>query len=427
MRALPLNSTFFVLVLMLVWSLVRGGQSVWEFLSRPAIVAIVLLGTVVTVTFSALAGYINPRDYVQDVVAARQFLKHSTLYPAEMAQMGVVELSAPIAGREELERLPGIRNEFNTLADPPVYQNAHPPVLGIMLAGPVLFLGLRGSFALLFLLSAVLLYASVRAVVRELFPPLSGLQLMVLMGLIFAWYQVGTTLRGGQSSIILLALISAGWLMLRRNRPWMAGAAIGLAACIHVFPAVLILYFAIRCRRAFLAAITTIAALSAVAFEVTVQHTYSQWLSTMDTVSELYIPRAGNLSMAGLISGFSPANAKVIALGMLVTIAAALVFYLWRGADQMDTEYSISVTAMLLASPISWGRYLPIMILPLAVLMRNWGQKRPDWAVPALLAALAFMATPDGTYEWLNSRLAMAMPSFSLVAILLWLRISERQ
>jgi hypothetical protein len=67
------------------------------------------------------------------------------------------------------------------------------------------------------------------------------------------------------------------------------------------------------------------------------------------------------------------------------------------------------------------------MILPLAVLMRNWGQKRPDWAVPALLAALAFMATPDGTYEWLNSRLAMAMPSFSLVAILLWLRISERQ
>jgi len=81
-----------------------------------AIQAVLLLCACVNVTFSALAGYINPRDYVQDVVAAHQFLKHATMYPADLQQMGIVELSAPIMGREQLRRLPVVRHDLDRRA-----------------------------------------------------------------------------------------------------------------------------------------------------------------------------------------------------------------------------------------------------------------------------------------------------------------------
>jgi len=459
MRALPINSTLIVFAILLVWSLARaarfgmgGAQATWGFLGRilsqPAMLAVLLLGASFNVAFSALAGYINPRDYVQDVVAARQFLKHETMYPRDLPQMGIVELAAPIAGREALQRLPVIRHELSTLMEAPATANAHPPFLGIALAAPVHLLGLRGSYVFVVLLSVALLYVSVVAILRELYPALPFGTLCAVMGLVFGWYPVGTTLRSGQPSIVLFALITAGWLMLRRDRPWMAGGAIGLAACLHAFPALLILYFAVRFRRAFVSAVGTITLLSAAVASVTIPSTFRQWLNTMDIIAQRFVPRAGNLSVAGLITSFSGGfgwgtNVKIVAPAMVLIIAGALAIFLWpwnrcnTRPERLDVEYSVFVAAMLLASPISWGRYLPIMLLPLAVLIRNWRQNRPKLAASALLAALVFLSFSDATSGWLCDWFARnlgfaagwlmaAMPSFSILAILLWLGFSVR-
>jgi hypothetical protein len=424
------------------------GDLLARILSQRAVLAVLLLGACVNVAFSGLAGYINPRDYLQDVVAARQFLKHATMYPPDLPRMGIVELSAPIVGREELQRLPVIRHDLDTLTDPPAPANAHPPMLGIALAVPVLLLGFRGSFVLVFLLSVALLYVSVAAILRELFPALPYRASCAAMGLVFGWYPVGTTLRSGQPSIVLFALTTASWLMLRRNRPWTAGGAIGLAACLHAFPALLVLYFAVRSRRAFVSAVGTIALLSAAAAAVTVQSTFRQWLNTADAIGQRFIPRAGNLSLAGLFANFSAgigwgANVKIVAPATLLIVAGGLALFLgpWNRRDalpeRLDVEYSVFVSAMLLASPISWGRYLPIMLLPLAVLIRGWNRKRPRLAVSALLAALVFMSFPDATSGWLCNWLTRnlgfaagwllnAMASLSILAILLWLGFSAR-
>jgi hypothetical protein len=456
MRALPLNSTLIVFAILLAWSLaratrfgVRGAQATWELLGRilsqRAMLAFLLLGACANIAFSALAGYINPRDYVQDVIAAHQFLKHATMYPRDLPQMGIVELSAPITGREVLQRLPVIRHDLTTLTDPPASVNSHPPTVGIVLAAPVLLLGLRGSFVFVLLLSAALLCVSLVTILGELFPALPFGALCAVTGLVFGWYPVGTTLRSGQPSIILFALITAGWLMLRRNRPWMAGGAIGLAACLHAFPALLLLYFAIRSRRAFVSAVGTITLLSVAAAAVTIPSTFQQWLNTLDLIAQ-HFPTAGNLSLAGLITGFSGGigwgtNVKIIAPAMVLIIAGALALFLWpwnrRNArpERLNVEYSVFVAAMLLASPISWERYLPIMLLPLAVLVLNWKEKRPMLAVPALLAALVFMSFSEATFFWMYNWLARhlgfaaawllsAMPSFSILAILLWLGLS---
>jgi hypothetical protein len=371
------------------------------------------------------------------------------MYPRELPQMGIVELSAPIVGRAALQRVPVVRRDLDTLMDPPASANAHPPMLGIALAAPVLWFGLRGSFVLVLLLSIALLYLSVRAILRELFPALPFGVSCAVTALVFGWYPVGTTLRAGQPSIVLFALITAGWLLLRRNRPWAAGAVIGLAACLHAFPALLLLYFAIRSRRALVSAIGTIAVLAGTAAALAIQSTFRQWLDTMDAVAQRFVPSAGNLSIAGLITSFSRGmgwgeNVRIVAPAMLLIIAGALALYLWPWnrrnveGERLDVEYSVFVVAMLLASPISWGRYFPIMLLPLGVLIRNWKQRRPRLAVSALLAALVFMSFPDSTflwmYDWLTRRLGFsagwllaAMPSFSLMAILLWIGLTAHR
>jgi len=430
----------------------RGAQATWELLGRllsqRAMLAVLLLGACVNIAFSALAGYINPRDYVQDVVAAHQFLKHATMYPRDLPEMGIVELSAPIIGRKEMQRLPVIRHDLDTLRDPPASANAHPPTLGIALAAPVLLLGLRGSFVFVLLLSVALLCVSLAAILRELYPDLPFRTSCAVAGLVFGWYPVGTTLRSGQPSIVLFALITAGWLMLRRNRPWMAGGAIGLAACLHAFPALLLLYCAVRSRRAFVSAAGTITLLSIAAAAVTIPSTFRQWLDTMDMVAQRFVPAAGNLSVAGLIASFSSgigwgANVRLVAPATVLIVAGALALFLWPWnrrnlrPERLDVEYSVFVAAMLLASPISWGRYLPIMLLPLGVLIGNWRHKRPRLAATALLAALVFLSFPDSTFLWMYNWFARnlgfaagwlmaAMPSFSILAILLWLGFSAR-
>jgi hypothetical protein len=457
MRALPLNGTLLVLAAMLVWSLVRTMRSdsgkTWtlagRYLSHPVVLAILVVGVCANLGFSILAGYINPRDYVQDAVAAEQFLKHQTLYPADLPQMGVRELATPLRGESALRRLPLIRNELNTLDQPPAFANAHPPMLGVLLSAPVGLLGLRGSYLLEVLLSVIVLYLAVTAILRELFPGLGFATCGASLALIFGWYQVGTTLRSGQPSIILFALLTVSWLMLRRNRPVAAGAAVGLAACLQAFPALLTLYLLIRAPKAFLSAAGVIAAFSLATAAFSVPHTFSQWMQTDEYVAGIFVPRLGNVSFAGvfttLLSGLGlPPHVNVVAPVMVLVVAAALVVYLrpWSSsrqilADRLDREYSVWIAGMLLASPISWIRYFPIMLLPIAILVRAWSKDPPVWAASALFAALIPMSLPDTTFGLIHDGITRnagvlagwvwgATPTLCLLAILCWIMRDNR-
>jgi hypothetical protein len=137
---------------------------------------------------------------------------------------------------------------------------------------------------------------------------------------------------------------------------------------------------------------------------------------------------------------------QVVVAATVLTISTALVLWLkpWHRRDvsleRLDVEYSVFVAAMLLATPVMWARYLPMMLLPLAVLIRNWRLRHPAWAVPALLTAVIFMSF--STLQFLKADSAvsgkmgnlgsiagwviMSATSFSIVAILFWLGSSAR-
>ena len=303
--ALLINSTFWVIAAALLWSLSRircsnkGSGDNWniplKILSDRRIAFYLLLGACLNISFAILTGYINPRDYVQDDIAARQFINHATMYPKDLPQTGIEELSQPIAGSEMLKRLPGIRKEFKTISDPPAYVNAHPPLLGILMSAPIAVFGLRGSFLFVSLLSGILMCLSLLVIIRELFGTRPRIELYCLAGLIFGWFPVSTALRGGQPSIAISFLITMSWLLLRRKKSLVAGAIIGLAACIHVFPALLTIYFAARCRRALVSAVAVVVLLSALVVSITVSHTFKEWFETVGIVSNYFVPKEGNL------------------------------------------------------------------------------------------------------------------------------------
>ena len=428
MRPLLLSTTFLILLtlcLVFLWgslsrrnsfALANGWDQLWCLLADRRLIAFLLLGASFNVSLRLVTGYINPRDYVQDAVAARQFLRHESLYPADMPAMGAAVVAAPMAGRQWLESNPILRPEFDMLAIT-APANAHPPFLGLLSVPALAAFGLRGGFLATSIFSAVLLCLSLFLIVRELFPTPSNARFLAILGLTFGWHSVSSLLRSAQPAVLLLFLILISWLLLRRGRPWAAGIPIGIAACIQAFPALLLLYFALRYWRSLLSALATVAAISLSVWACTIPGTFLQWLATVDLISRDFIPSRLNLSLAGIFVGFArslhlPVDAKLIGLLSLALVAAILAIWLkpWirvqESIQRLDVEFALFTVAMLLASPLFWSRYLAILLLPLVILLRYRSSPSQPCTPFALLWVLLALSIPDLTLEALNSSLS---------------------
>ena len=450
MPALLINTTFHTLLVALFWFLLRfrfqtratKPANPWRSLSlalsaRP-VVAVLMTGAAVNLAFAVLAGYINPRDYVQDVVAARQFFRHETLYPVNLPQLGIAELRAPVPDQQTLQRIPLMGREFASLSEPPATANAHPPLVGILLALPVDLFGLRGSFLLIVFLSSLLLWISLVLIVRSLFGPRSRWEWLALAGLVFGWCQVDTTLRGGQPSLFILFIVVAAWRLLRRNQSGPAGALIGLATSIHAFPALLGLWCLIRCRRALVSMLASLLVIAAFIAAVTNLSVFPEWLATIQMLSRLFVPTSGNVSLAGRMATFSGSmgwgtHTDIAGPFAFLAVAGALAWFLpWKltrsNPDTLDVEYAMFVVAMLLASPISWPRYFPILLLPIAVFLKHASASK----IPPLLVLLLVLTMPSSALgaiqAWLLPRLGFpftwlieSLPTCGLLVLCLWL------
>src|SRR5262249_12406927 len=95
----------------------------------------------------------------------------------------------------------------------------------------------------------------------------------------------------------------------------------------------------------------------------------------------------------------SPAAARLaggtscLAVAALVAAAALRA----RGRAGRDHAFGLSVTAMLLASPITWDHYFLLLLLPAALLAATRPRPRPRWY--AFLACLAVLWLPPELYH----------------------------
>ncbi len=229
------------------------------------------------------------------------------------------------------------------------------------------------STAILFT-SILLLYRARRADFKRDFPSL------LLMAL--AYYPVFETLRKGQSSFLLLLLITACYLGLRRGASLAAGVALGLAlmkpqiAC--VLAAVLLYKRRWRPLVAFATTATALVAGSwllvgtgglkayvrlteeAVAWEG-IHHVYPQAMPNL---------RGTIKRIAQLAVGAGGADSWVFTAAMIAASAAVVMFMIrtWKGpwtttSVQFDLRFSQTVLGSILLSPYLYWHDLSLLVL----------------------------------------------------------------
>ncbi|MEO7001967.1 MAG: glycosyltransferase family 87 protein [Ktedonobacterales bacterium] len=265
----------------------------------------------------------------------------------------------------------------------------HPPAY-FLLIGPFAALPVAWGAALWDVVGLAALALSLALVARELrlaIPP--ALLALLLAGLI-AWPPLLQTLLEAQVSPMLLLLVTLAWLWGRRGRSAWAGAALGVAAAVRLFPALAVVYFALRRDwRATLSAIAvfiglellatpmvggiggvrayiTTEAPASSAFWITHEHNVSLWGFT-------HLLFIGPRAVRPLVS--APWLASPLAYSMIGTLLVVLVARTWRNRQQSfaadECTFLAYIPLMLLASPLTWLHYFVMLLLPLVVLLAN--------------------------------------------------------
>lgn len=115
--------------------------------------------------------------------------------------------------------------------------------------GPFGLLPLRVAaivFTLLSFLCLALTVVMTESLLRDGLGPKPRPALLAAVGLMLAYIHSCGVL--GQVGLLLLFLVVTTWFLVERDREWIAGAALGLAALIKILPAALIVFFLLKRR-----------------------------------------------------------------------------------------------------------------------------------------------------------------------------------
>ncbi|MCO6459047.1 MAG: DUF2029 domain-containing protein [Pirellulaceae bacterium] len=314
---------------------------------------------------------------------------------------------APVA--EAVERYLGLQKVPDGSWD----VNVHPPS-SVLLALPLQGFAYPTAFRIWNLVSLAALAASVWLVVRNLgirFSVWSVFPAVLLFSICDPLYQ---QMLQGQLNLILLLLIVGVWAADRAGRPLLAGGLLGAAAAIKLFPAFLLLYFlARRDGRAVAASAASVLLITLVTLGLLGWETYATYLSDVLPVAATWKAAWNNASLAGFwykLFAPGPRNGELAALlaspalalaGTAVSVAAVLLVLVPRvvraaTTRARDLAFGLTITAMLLVSPVTWEHYFLLLLLPLVVvwleLPRTWLHQAAWWGLVVVLWGLPIIA-----------------------------------
>jgi hypothetical protein len=359
-------------------------------------------------------------DFFQEYASARNWREGLALYDDQRA-------TAP--------RYVGVRlNERHSH----VFVNAHAPA-AVLLASPLARLGFDRAFLVWNLASLGALAASLWIVQRSLRIEIGAGATAPAIALVLLCFPLWEQCRLGQLTLVLLFLITAAWAAERRGRLVLAGALIGAAACVKLFPSFLFVYFALRGRwRLLLSGALTIAALTALTaaiFGFQAHRDYAlnvlpaiQWFRVgwnNDLLwgfwSRLFDPAPEHVRDRSLAVPlfYSPLLANALSLISAAGLTALLAWAVRRDRTEQkrDLTFALAVAAMLLVSLICWEHYLPLMLAPLAIVWVKLPPTRGARATFLVIVAAFWLGYPVTWTDFdLNGRAATPVDSIGILS-----------
>ncbi len=287
-------------------------------------------------------------------------------------------------------------------------------------------------------LGAVLLVAGVLAIssVERLsarFPVLAGRGVWLLVAGALAFPPVLGELVLGNVHLLLLGLLSVAWLGVRRGDErgeWIAGAAVGVATVIKVFPGVLVLWFLLTRRyRAAAGAIVGGGLVAVLTLPVTGIEPWLQYPTVLANLGPPVDTRdtlAPTVWLADLL-GFGVARIVVTVAGLAVVAWTALTVRPARATTENDPgalgrSFAIAVTVSVLIAPAVYQHYLAVLVLPL--LLGLGSGVSVGWLAASYLLMWGGEQSALGDLSWIVNR---AMPTLGAVLLLVGLVLGRRR
>ena len=275
-------------------------------------------------------------------------------------------------------------------------------------------------------LGAAIIVASVLALVRserlgERFPLLGGRGRWWLVAGAFAFPPVVDELVVGNVNLLLLGLMTAAWLGVRRggaSGDRLAGVAVGAAAIVKVFPGLLVVWFLLsrRWRAAGWAAVAA-AALVAASLPVT---GLQPWLDFPTALANLSLTNQATDALAPTFwlapyLGFTLARILVTVAGLLVLWFATLAAP--RTIEGARLGFAIAVSVSILITPALYTSYLTVLVVPLILALAAGVRLR--WLALAYVLMWGGQQPALGDVEWIVTRALPTAGALLLLGLLL--------
>lgn len=327
-----------------------------------------------------------PYDFAQEWTSARSWFAGEPVY-------------APLS--EQFERhLPYAKAGV-------IHYNAHPPV-SVLAAAPFAVLPYNYAYLAWNAVSLLAIGVAFRWTVGREGLRFGPAETAVAAALLVSGASLEDQTLQGQWNGLLLLLIVGAWQADRRGRTVLSGALLGFAAALKLIPAFLLAYHLARRRFSAVAAgVLTFLLANAVGVTLLGWDAYVTYVTVVTREVAKFRDTWPNASLPGLWAKLfegqygnvrpiweSAATSRALTVLSMAALAGHFLYIAARNRSVAcdDRAWASGVTAMLLASPITWSHYFVLLVPTLCVVWR-------DAAHPA---ARGFVLTAAVLLVWLR-------------------------
>jgi hypothetical protein len=372
-----------------------------------------------------LFGLVSPPDFAQDLAAARVFASNQNPY-----EVGIAGAHAELMKVSE-------DKGYQYFPHPPLLFLLLLPMAGFTLAQAAAIWG-GVSLGLLFLLAALLakVLSGPAKAGHYVDGPVRPSTVLTIFGALFVWPPVQYNLAKGQWSILVALLLAMFWHFYVRGDHRSAGASLGVASAVKLFPALLGLYLLARAPRAVLWMVITLVAVLALPLVWLGPHTIQMFLAqSQANVAYWETFPAVTYSIHGVLARLMVGGqwarplieAPLIARG-LGTFAAILLIAIatWFTRTQCNddgregTRFASWVALLVLLNPLAMAHTGVILALPIVLVAQALESDRRVWPKVAWTLGVALVSIPGHTLIFLASNPIEPWQGVAVIALPMW-------